>query len=115
MSLHRLISAATACIGALAIAAPVASAANTPVSGGIAGPWSNPVCMQVALEGPWAALGPYGVLGDYGPLGSKAGQPNPAAGCYSGSGFGMSGVGMPGVGMPGSGSAGFGAAGFGLP
>jgi hypothetical protein len=94
MPLHRLIPAATACIGALAIAAPVASAA---VSGGIAGPWSTPVCTQVALEGPYAVLGPYGVLGDYGPLGSKAGQKNPAAGCDSGSGFGAPGFGAPGA------------------
>jgi hypothetical protein len=111
MPLHRLIPAATACIGALAIAAPVASAADNPLPGGIAGPWSNPVCTQVALEGPWAVLGPYGVLGDYGPLGSKAGQPNPAAGCSSGSGFGAPGFGAPGFGAPGFGAPGFGAPG----
>ena len=102
MGLHRLIPAVTVCFGALAIAAPVASAANTPVSGGIAGPWSNPVCMQVALEGPYAVLGPYGVLGDYGPLGSKAGQTNPAAGCDSGSGFGAPGFGASGFSLPGA-------------
>jgi hypothetical protein len=100
--LHRLIPPAAACIGALAIAAPVAGAADKPPSGGIAGPWANNVCMQVALEGPFAVLGPYGVLGDYGPMGSKRGQKNPAADCYSGPGFGAPGaVGMPGFGAPG--------------
>jgi uncharacterized RDD family membrane protein YckC len=97
MPLQRLIPAAAACIGALAIAAPVASAADNPLPGAIAGPGYNPVCMQVALEGPYAVLGPYGVLGDYGPLGSKAGQQNPAAGCDSGSGFGAPGFGAPGL------------------
>ena len=100
MGLHRLIPAVTVCFGALAIAAPVASAANTPVSGGTAGPWSNPVCMQVALEGPFAVLGPYGPLGDYGSSGSKFGQPNPVAGCFSGSGFGAPGSGASFFGMP---------------
>jgi hypothetical protein len=104
MRLRRLIPAATACIGALAIGAPVASAADNPVSGGIAGPWSNPVCIQVALEGPYAVFGPYGPF-VYGPLGPNAGQPNPAAACYSGSGFGA----------PGFGAPGFGASGFSLP
>jgi hypothetical protein len=110
MPLRRLIPAATLCIGALAIAAPVASAAANPVPG-IASPWSNPVCTQVALEGPYAVLGPYGVLGDYGPLGTKPAQTNPAAGCYSGSGFGAPGLGAAGFGTPGFGTPGFGAPG----
>ena len=103
MRLHRLIPAATACIGALAIAAPVASAADNPLAGGIATPWANNVCMEVAMEGPMSVLGPYGVLGDYGPLGSKYGQKDPAFDCYSGSGFGASGFGAPGFGAPGFG------------
>ena len=111
MPLHRLIATATACIGALAIAAPVAGAADNSLSGGVAGAWSNPVCMRVTLEGPYAVLGPYGVLGDYGPLGSKAGQKNPAAACSSGSGFGAPGFGAPGFSAPGFGAPGFSAPG----
>ena len=111
MPLRRIIPAATACIGALAIAAPVASAADNPLSGSISGQSSNPVCTQVALEGPLAVLGPYGVLGDYGPLGSKAGQKNPAANCASGSGGGAPGFGALGGGAPGFGGFGFGAPG----
>jgi hypothetical protein len=104
MRFHRFIPAATACIGALAIAAPGAGAADDPLSGGIASLGSDNVCMQVALEGPWAVIGPYGVLGDYGPIGSKAGQKNPAADCYSGSGFGAFGVGATGFGATGFGA-----------
>jgi hypothetical protein len=92
--LHR-ISAATAVVGALAIAAPVAGASATPGDAGALSPYD---CMQVMAMGPLAVIGPYGVLGDYGPLGSHAGEPNPVAGCYSGSPFNVQGVtAVPGV------------------
>jgi hypothetical protein len=98
MRLHRLIPAAAACIGVLAIAAPPAGA-DSPVPGalpcGIATPAYNPVCTELMFEGPMAVLGPYGVLGDYGPLGTKSGQKNPATDCYSGSMFGTLGFGVP--------------------
>jgi hypothetical protein len=95
LAMHRLnvIPATAAVIGALAIAAPVAGAASSDRPADSKAPGPN-VCMQIAFEGPMSVLGPYGVLGDYGPLGDKAGQPNPAANCFSGSGF----FGMPGNG-----------------
>jgi hypothetical protein len=77
-----LIPATAAVLGALAVAAPLASASGS-AAGDLSTGWTPDVCTQVAPQGPFAVLGPYGVLGDYGPNGSKAGQPNPAADCYT--------------------------------
>jgi hypothetical protein len=92
----KLVAATTAAIGTLALAVPIAGAAtNAPVAP--ANPSGN-VCLQVAMQGPFAVLGPYGVLGDYGPLGTKPNEENPAAQCFSQGGSGASGLfGMPGM------------------
>jgi hypothetical protein len=88
--MHRLkvITRTTALAGAvIAVAAPVAGASDrrpTDTGGGV-----SPVCLEIALEGPWSVLGQYGVLGDYGPAGSKAGQANPAAQCFTKNSLGM--------------------------
>jgi hypothetical protein len=89
MLLHRLLPATTAVVGALAIAAPIASASGAPAATAAAP--SPGVCSQVAGAGPMAVLGPYGVLGAYGPLGASAGQPNPAASCGGATGFALPG------------------------
>jgi hypothetical protein len=92
----KLIAATTAAIGTLAVATPIAGA-DTQSPPTPANPWDN-VCLQVAMQGPWATLGPYGPLGDYGPLGSKSKQKNPASDCFSQSGSGVTGLfGMPGM------------------
>jgi hypothetical protein len=101
----KLIAATTAAIGTLAVATPIAGA-DTQSPPTPANPWNNNVCLQIAMQGPWATLGPYGPLGDYGPLGSKSNQKNPASDCTSQSGSGLTGMfAMPGTtgmfGMPG--------------
>jgi predicted membrane protein len=73
MNLRNLLPATAAILGALAIAAPVATADTAPSQAD--------VCASVNAAGSMAILGPYGPLGDYGPNGARAGQPNPAAAC----------------------------------
>jgi hypothetical protein len=87
----KLMAATTAAIGTLAVATPIAGAA-TQAPPAPANPWDNNVCLQIAMEGPWATLGPYGPLGDYGPLGSKSNEKNPASDCSSQSGSGATGM-----------------------
>jgi hypothetical protein len=90
MFLHRLFPATTALLGALAIAAPIASASGAPVAATTAAP-SPAVCAQVESAGPMAVLGPYGPLGAYGPSGADAGQPNPATACGGATSFALPG------------------------
>jgi hypothetical protein len=74
--IRKLLPTTAAVLGALAAAAPLASADATGTTASNAD-----VCAQVQAAGPMAVLGPYGPLGDYGPGGQSAGQVNPAAGC----------------------------------
>jgi hypothetical protein len=92
MLLRNLLPSTTALIGALAIAAPVATAASgDPVAATTPAP-SADVCDGVQSAGPMAVLGPYGPLGDYGPNGALAGQPNPGAACGGAISFALPGA-----------------------
>ena len=92
MSVRQRLAAAAATVAALAIAAPVATAASTlPIGPQLTQPGATStgdVCFKGFLDiGPFGPYGPYGPSGPYGPNGPLAGHPNPIGDAATCGGF----------------------------